>query len=175
MESLLAEEEHDLGEEEERPGVVGLVEEGVVGPSLEDGVGGVVVQHRGVQSRQLEGHPAVPVRPSLTALQCRQEDVPGPSLVTRLHHRLRQDTGSLQLDLLPALEVLSETPGLIEVLPGQVLVVGLPVQNCAQLEVRSGTDKRGRVEVEDCSETADTLLTFHCNYTLRPQAYLLSP
>ena len=51
MESLLTEEEHDLGEEEETPGVVGLVEEGVVGPSLEDGVGGVVVQDRGVQSR----------------------------------------------------------------------------------------------------------------------------
>ena len=100
----------------------------------------------------------MPIRPSLTALQCGQEDIPGAGLVTRLHHRLRQNTGSLQLDLLPALEVLSETPGLVKVLSGQVLVVGLPVENCTQLQVSSGTDQRGRVEVEDCSQTADTLL-----------------
>ena len=130
-----------------------------------------------MQSRQLEGQSAVPVRLGLTALQCGEEDIPGTGLVTNIHHRLRQNTGSLQLDLLPTLEVLSETPGLIKVLFCQVLVVGLPVQNGAQLEVSSGTDQRGRVEVEDCRETADTLLTFHCNikFQPRPQTCLFSP
>ena len=151
LESLLTEEEHDLGEEEEGPGVVGLVEEGVVRPSLEDGVGGVVVQHRGVEGRQLEGQPAVPVRLGLAALQGGQEDVPGPGLVPGPHQRLRQHTGSLQLDLLPAVQVLSETPGLTKVLSGQVLVVGLALQDGAQLQVSSGADQRGRVEVEYCS------------------------
>ena len=162
MESLLAEEEHDLGEEEEGPGVVGLVEEGVVGPGLEDVVGRVVVQHGGVESRQLEGQSAVPVGLGLTALQGGQEDVPGPGLLPRPHHRLGQHTGSLQLDLLPAVQVLGEAPGLVEVLLGEVLVVGLAVQDGPQLQVGSGTDQRGRVEVEDCGQTADTFLTLQC-------------
>ena len=45
------------------------MEEGVVRPSLEDGVGGVVVQHGGVEGRQLECQSAVPVGLGLTALQ----------------------------------------------------------------------------------------------------------
>ena len=159
LESLLTEEEHDLGEKEERPGVVGLVEEGVVSPCLEDVVCRVIEQHRGVEGGQLKGQSAVPVRLSLAGLQGGQEDVPGSGLVTRLHHRLRQNTGRLQLDLLPTLEVLSEAPGLVKVLPGQVLVVGLLLQNGAKLQVSSGTDQRGWVEVEDCGKTADTLLT----------------
>ena len=126
-----------------------------------------------MEGRQLEGQSAVPVWLSLTALQGGQEDVPGPGLVSRLHHRLRQDGGRLQLDLLPALEVLSQTPGLVEMLPGQVLVVGLPLEDGAQLQVSSGADQRGRVEVEDSVETADTLLTCQYNSPVRPRHRLV--
>ena len=45
------------------------MQEGVVGPGLEDGVGRVVVEHGGVEGRQLEGESAVPVWLGLTALQ----------------------------------------------------------------------------------------------------------
>ena len=109
------------------------MQEGVVGPGLEDGVGRVVVEHGGVEGRQLEGESAVPVRLGLTALQAGKQDVSGPGLVTAPHHRLRQAARRLQLDLLPAVQVLSETPGLVKVLLGEILVVGLAVQDGAQL------------------------------------------